>query len=770
MSKITLEEVQCFIEDATKARESWLKIADMSWQEIKRRNKNNQLWSVSPNGTRRRAKYPAWYSIFKIRQPLLLSRVGIPIGRDTTQDGNDNIGATAAIILERLSQNLPRNFDFFDVLSSARDDFLVTNVGQVRAYYEREEVKAQVKEYVTPRETESGVVFLNGAGEEVVKGDMGQDDTGYFVEHSETIDVTNERIILEPVFYRDFYVDPDVRRWQRCKRVAFKKYYSEREFKDIFGAPALLTRGADDTTGSDAASPKNQSIAVFEYWDKYLKETAYLIEGGSELITPLAATYPSDSEYLEAGSGEDCNGIYNLEGVFPMPDPMVMNQATDEFLPIPEYFQLYEILEDIHGIFTGMMALTRAIRPRLLFDNSVEGLQEALGEAAVGDAFGVTNLAQSLSGAGGSINGVVQYVPVQEMITALSQAYAALDQRLNTLYRLTGTSDLLQGLISDPTQRTFGERQMTEKYALNQLAEPQRKMQEFVRGCYQLMCEMALKNFKDESLDDYIMPQTMEPEHQERYRAALSLLREDTKRFRVELETDSTIALNEEYDKAMRIELVNTLTSAIEKVAAVASSSPALVGVDLHALKFLVQGFRQGKLFQQEITQAIDQVIELSSQQPAPFNQAQADFGLRQQEFAMRAEASQQKTATEMARVQVDNFEAQNDAAFMQLDLNLKAQRDQLLGQLAVLNFRLEEQKAGVEIQNKLADNQRLEALAANDITNGGTRERGPQVVVIPSPPAPAVAGPTIINAPNPAPQTSIIQPVQTVPITVPII
>lgn len=774
---ISIEEAKAFIADAAKCREGWLKVASLSWQEIKKRQPNNKLWSVTPNSIKKRARYPAWYSILKIRQPLLLSRCGLPIGRDTSQDGNDNLGATAAIIIERLAKNLPKNFDFFDVMASARDDFLVTNLGQVRGYYERKEIKQHVKEYIQPTESELGMVFTDSKGEEVTSDDILQDDEGYFVEHEQTIDVTDEKIILEPVRSQDLYIDPDIIRWARCKRIAFACNYSEREFTNIFGTSALLTRPVEQTTnvGDDDATPKRQSIRVIEYWDDYDKEVLWFVDGGSEFIKPKAACYPEDNEYEEDEEGDETsNGLYNLEGFFPCPTPLVINQGTDEFYPVPEYYQVYELTEDIHSIFSNMLALTRAIRPRLLFDNNIDGLQEALNEGATGDAFGVTNLSQNLASSGGTLDGVVQYVPVQQMIEALNQCYGALEQRLNTLYKLTGTSDLLQGLITDPTQRTFGERQMTEKYALNQLADYQRKMAEFVRGSYQLMVEMAIKNFKDASIDTYVMPQTMEPEHQQKYRAALGLLRQDMKRFRVELETDSTIAINEEFDKQSRIELVNTLTGAIEKVANVAGTSPALVGINLHALKFLIQGFRQGKLFQEEITTAIDNVIQMAESQPAPFNKEQADFELKQQEMQMKMQVSQQKMMSDNAAVQVENYRAQSDASYKQQDINLRAQRDQLLGQLAVLEYQLEEQKAGVEIQNKLADNARLEALAVNDIQNPEAAPKMPQVVVVPSAPAAPVivapqaapvSGPTIINAPNPAPQTSVIQPVQQVPV-----
>lgn len=722
---ISVEEVKAFIEDAKKARESWLVWADRSWAEIKKRQRNNRLLSVTPNSAKRRAKYPAWYGIFKIRQPLLLSRVGIPICKDSTQDGTDNIGASAAFFKERLAINLAKSFPFFDALSTARDDFLVTNFGILRAYYERDEVKEKVKERIFPQQVEGSedVVFLDGAGNVVQSDDIGQDDEGYFLETDEVIDVENERVCLDQALYKEVYIDPDIKRFNRCERMAFELHYSVPQFKAVFGAKAYaaIPKSDDPKDGVDEASPKRQTIKVFEYWDKYERKVLWVPELGNEFITPKAMQIPE--EYSE---GEQPNGLYDLEHFFPVPDPILSNQSTDEFWPIPEFYQLVELIEDIHTIFSRMMALTKAIRARVLFDNNVEGLQEALAEATEGDAFGVPNLAQSLVNNGGSLDSVVQYIPVDKMVSALAQVYQALEQRLNTLYRLTGVSDLLQGLIADGTQRTFGERQMLEKYALNQHAEPQRKMQEFVRNCYELLCEMALKNFKDESLERYMMPATAPQTHQQNFRAALELLKDDRKRFRIELETDSTIALNEQYDKQMRVELVNTLTSAIEKVAGIATSSPALVAIELHALKFMVQGFRQGKMFQQEITQAIDQVIQqmqaAADQEPAPnpdlmrfeFEKQVKQSELKLKEYQIlsteRVENARIQLEQQMAglKSQMDTYNLQADAASRNADRAI--QYEKIRNDIAVSQAQIAQRQGELQLEAQRLTDQRTAA------------------------------------------------------------
>lgn len=773
---VTVEEVKAFIEDAKKEpRQSWLTLSDRSWQEIKKRDSRNRPW---PYKTAKKARYPAWYSIFKIRQPLVLSRIGIPIGKDTTKDGSDPVGACAAIGKERLAINLAKNFDFFDYLCACRDDFLATNFAIGRAYYERDEVKERVKERISPIKAGNDYVFVNAENKVVESDEIYQDAEGYYIEKSEVVDVENEKICLEHILYRNFYPDPGIRRWNRCRRMAFECHYSEREFKDIFGAAAFnALPKPDPSKGSgEESAPKRQSIVVYEYWDEYDKVTKYLAKDGEDFLTPKGMPEPKGEDSY---GNEERNGIYDLDGFFPTVSPLMMNMPTDEFWPIPEYAQLVEIIEDIHTIFSRMILLTRAIRIRLLYDKNVEGLGVAIKEATEGEAFGVPNLMQALQKAGGNLDAVVQYVNVEKPINSLNELYKALEQRLNVLYKLTGTSDLLQGLITDPTQRTFGERQMTEKYALNQLAEPQRKMAEFVRGSYQLMTEMALKNFKDDSIDKYVMPETLPNDLKKYWPAARELLKTDLSRFRIELETDSTIALNEEYDKKMRIELVNALTAALEKTANIARTNPALVEVELHALKYLIQGFRQGKLFQAEVTEAIDKVIKLAQAQKPAFDKEQADFALKQEGLRLEEKKAALQGQLDWANLQLQNAKNNNDAAAKNSQLELEQSIASLDAQMKILNYELDRTKAGVEIQNKLADNNRLELELATKIQEQRA-PKAPQIVVLPSqPPVPIIVAPqpapqlpapapqtTIINTP---PQTSVVQPVEQVPIPVPV-
>jgi hypothetical protein len=688
--KTTIQEVRDFLLSAEKDgnRADWLEEAHQSWAEIKRESRVGRSFRRVMGG--RRKRFPVWWSIFKIRQPLILSRLGVPICKDTTQDGNDTVGAVAAIIKERLAVNLAKAFDFFDAMIACRDDALATCFCQSRAYYEMDEVTERVKEYLTPQQDESnpdGGVFLNGDGKPVKSSEIYEDDEGFFVYHNQTIDVENERVCIEPVLYREYLVDSGVRRYNRVKQLAYIHWYSSQEFKKTFGEAAYVDHVNQSRNQPGNKDSKNQSIKVYEYWNFYTKETLWLTDFCGEFLQPKEYLTDDDED------GEERNGLYDLSGFFPNPKPLIINSPTDGFWPVTEYQQVCDLLDEIHEICTKLWETTKAINPRVLFDDNVDGLRAALKEGSPVAPIGVANLTQALVSAGGSLANVVQYIPIEKMVEAFNNYAQALENKLNHLYKLLGVSDLLQGLISDPTQRTFGERQMTEKYALNQIAELQRKMQEFVRDNYELLCEMALKNFKDASLDKYIMPQTLDLAEQEQYKSALSLLKNDNKRFRIDLETDSTIAINEEYQKAIAGEMVNIISTGLERAASIAESQPELTKPILHSLKYLIQTQRQGKMFQNEVTESIDALLEkLNQPAPAPFDKDQANFALEQQKLTADIQIRQAEIAKDE---RIEAFRLQQDAAISQIQaqieaLKIQTETEKNLSQLSQANQKLQ--------------------------------------------------------------------------------
>jgi len=718
--ELTIEEANAGYLNAKEFAEDFLALADRSWGEIKRRGKDGKLLAENKLNPR----FPLWYSTFKIRQPIVFSRIPIPIGLDTTQDGRDGQGARAAVLKERLSLGLIKDTNFYDVMSCSRDDFLATNFSTCRTYYRVEESEEKEKIYLQPAamdEQTQQPIYLDPSGQQINPQMLQQDRNGVYLQTDNYVTVENERIILESVYYKNFKISGDVTRWDgsNTKQVFFENHYSKREFIKIYGKGALETRSEDDSRRSNN---DDKSFKVIELWDELEKEVVWFLDGGRDFIKPLSIKdLDENKEETEGQQEAKPSGLYKLSGFFPCPPPMIINQSTDEFWPTPEHYQVEDLLNIANVLFQKRRAMAKAVKAVCLFDSNIEGLKSALSESATMDAYAVTNLSQALAAEGGSLQGVLQYLPTQELAASLGIISEQFSAVLQDYYQQTGTSDLLRGL-TDGVERTFGEQQLKEKYALNQIATMQYKMQEFAQNTIELMCEMALKNFSDETLERYIMPETLDPEAQGTYQNDLKLLQDDRRgRFRVELQTDSMIAMNEAYDIQMRKDLVNAITTAIEKTNASVEQAPGIAKVNLHAMKYLIQGYRQSKLFQTEITASIDDAIEQTKQnaeaaanQPPPFDKDAASHELEIAKFefdkAVKTREIQDSVVIEQQAQQVEMMKLQQAERIVSIETQMEQMKQQglqsieyakLQQSIARINADIELSKAQIDLKRE---------------------------------------------------------------------
>ncbi len=711
-SDFTIQEAKLFIGDVEDARRNWMAQAIASWQEIKKVQRNGKLWSVMPNSARKAVRFPLWNSIYKIRIPLVYSREPVPVGVDTS-GGNDPVAKTAAIALERLAKAILKTFDFSEAMLASCSDTLVTNLGVARAYYIKEDVLEKERVYLIPSQDPiTGEPIFLGDGD-VPTTPTGSDEQGAYIELDSVVSVKEERVYLEPTLYSDFYFDPAAIRWSQGKIISFPTDYTRQEFKRIFGKKNLENVPTDLSSTRSSDGKRRNLIRVHEIWNWHSKETKWMIDGDQDFIEPkdyaeVAKGVSAETEEGEQRSeaDEETNGLYNLRKFFPCVRPMIQNAPTDSFYPVTEYYQICDQLAEIHTIASRIFVLSRAIRIRGLFDSTVSELQSLVNEVSEADWIGVSNLAMSLANGDGDIRKMVAYLPIAEMVAGLENMYKALDQRLNMVYQLTGTSDLLRGQ-TDGVERTYGEQQMKAKYAMNQLEPMQQDMQRFAAENMELLCEMALKNFSDESLDEYIVPSGMDPSEQASYPQALEMLKSDRKRqFRIQLETDSTIALNEEYDKQMKIEVCSAISKAIESTANIIEKEPILGPVMVQLLEHLASGFRQGKQFQDEIKESLGAIIEkVKAKAEQPPQQTPPDPA-KMAELQQKGQIAQAQMRMEgeirSAELNLEGQRLQQDGAIKSAELQQKERIAQLEMQIAQMQEQTEIFLQSNELQAEL--------------------------------------------------------------------
>lgn len=707
---LTIAEVKKFIEDCRKGRRmDYIDIADRSWDEVEKRNKRGRLYGGSDMyKTRRWTRFPLWWSCWKIRKPIVLARIPEPVLKDT--QGDDPYGRTACILGERFIKSVLKTFDAFTEISSAVDDFLVTDFGWGRWFYttelcyEDEKVRLQVVE-PEPMLDEQGQpipappeppIFLDPrTGEPVMEGIL-EDEQGAYLLSGQQVEVEDERVFLESQLYAALYVESDTRKWNEVTRCAYEYHYSYRDFIQKFGEAGLQKIAMSEVDEHRTGKP----IIVFEYWGKMPKEVRWLAETSDDFLSPQTGLdrdrnidIPKLEEVDEEISDYDNSDLYGLTGFFPSAEPMVMNNPTKSFWPTPEYFQVADILEDVHGIVSRMFLLTKAIRVRFLYDSSVPQLSSLIGETGEGGGLGIPNLEDNLIRGKGTLATLVQYFPVDEMITGLNNMYTAFEQRLNMFYQITGLSDLLRGQTDPNSDKTYGERQMEGKFALNRIEPYQRKVQEWIKDNYLLGMEMGLKMFSEKTIDEYIVPQTLDQEDKQRYVPSLELLKSNKRRrFRVDFETDSTIAINQGWRREQAIQTANAITKMMESTAKVAQDMPELAATELKLMEHVVGELTDGKLFVDEIRDSIQTSID-KAMQPKP------------QEPNVDIEKVKLQGQALTADIQFKHLQLQTQTQIEWAKLQQKSQQDSFTNQLKQLEISIANGVSQAELQiavNKL--------------------------------------------------------------------
>ena len=711
---LTLAEVKEFISAAEKAREDFLSLADQSWNEVQKKNDRGNLRALSP---RKSSRFQLWWMAWKIRQPIVWARMAVPMLKDT--QGDDPIGRTACILGERLARSILKTFEPFSEFGAAVDDFLVTDFGHGRWFYRVTECleaeKVRVSAMQIPVEPVEGqppappqIVYVGPDGAPLdPETQILEDENGPYYLTGEEISVENEEVYFEAMPYNGLLVDPDAPRWQKVKRLAFKYEYTFRDFITEFGREALETVSHENVE----LHKSGKSIICYEYYDKVLRETRWFSDTGNDWIQPKRVQEAGGVEKTKTKDGRvkrkyENSDLYKLGECFPCAEPLTENASTLEFWPIPEYFQVKDILDDVHRITYRMMLLTRAIRVRFLYDATLSELDVLVKDAGEGDGIKVANLQRAMMGGEGQLDlrKCVAYFPIAELIQGLENMYKAFQQRLEMFYQMTGLSDLIRGNTEGGVQKTYGERQMEGKFALNRTATRQQKIQDWVKNNLEVGMEMALKLFSDKTLDDYITPATLDPKDKQRYVEALELLKNNKRRrFRVEFQTDATAAISADWKRRQATELANTLTKALESVANIANTQPEIAETELKVMKHLIGEFADGKQFIDEIQSDIEEVLKKS--------------------LASKGEEGPSPQAIELQKLKVDGQYKQGQTQLQHLKIQMQAkiefakiaQKERIEG----LRAHLEEIKIGIENGAEQVELASLVEKTQNEIAQG---------------------------------------------------
>lgn len=626
---------------------------------------------------------------------------------------HDPIGKLGSEVLERAIEFSLENGNFDSVMESAVLDRLLPGRGTawvryVPTYGEPESERIELAPFEDDIAAETGVSnYKTKDGNQVEADKVKTDDTGPYMDGEEFNPVVYEETCVEYVFWEDFRFSP-CRKWVDCTWVAKRALMTrdaliERFGKEI-GNAVPLDWSPNDTTaddGKDQPADAFKKASVWEVWDK-----------GKKQVVWLAKSYQSSTlDTLDDPLG--------LENFFPCPEPLFATMTNDNMVPVADYLEYQDQADELDSITARIDRLVRALKVSGVYAGTERAeLQQLVDESTENKLIPVENWQQFMQAKGG-LDGVISWMPIDKVASVLSGLYDARDRVKQVLYEITGIADILRGATS-PVE-TLGAQNLKSQYATLRLSASQRKVAFFARDIIRIMGEIISLHFSPQTLamitglpepidqpqlpNPPQAPQSQDPQAMMQFQQqmgqyqqmaqqaqmqwqqqtqqshmdfmqAVEMLRQNAPYpYRIDIEADSTIAMDEDSEKQARTQFLQAMLPLLQQMVPAIQQNPKFAPLAKQIMGFGIRGFKTGKPLESAIDQFFDDLEKQPPQPPQDPKAAMANVQLQ-----LGVQKNQIAAQSSEAAIQLNQQKAQSENAYKGAKLQLENQKIQQEG------------------------------------------------------------------------------------------
>lgn len=582
-----------------------------------------------------------------------------------------------ARIIEGASQYaIDNHFDFDDVAIRAVLQFLL--VGRASLWVKFDANFNEAQHTIALLKDDSGAyTFDDGRpydGEE--EPEVGED--GFARVTKLVSEVKKKRVSLIVPHWKDYRVgvgrDHTESEW-RAKRA----YMGRAAVAEMFGKDVASAMKYDVDPTSEKGADSKTTEKKAEIWEIHCKKSGkvyWLNNSGSKSVI------------------ESSEPPIKFEGFYPCVE-ISQNISLDSVVPIGDFVELKDMLTEAERLTTRIHATTQAIRANLAADPTVaEDLEKLMTTDLM--VHPVRVLSKPISES-------VWPAPIEPYVSALQQLIQSRELVLSKIYEATGASDLVRGMTnpletataqeikSQFTNLRFGLRQ---RLVIDFFGQAIGKVGEALAQTHEPEELIEMSNMIADITDTNLLQQ------------AVAVIKSDEERsFSLQVASDSMVAVDEQADRKMRVELLQSAGTFMQQMETVLQSHPTTAPVAMKLLEFTVRSYRNGK----ELEESFEQMFAAIAQE------VQAKYGGQQpQPGAMEAQAKMQIAQMEM---QVKQAQIQLEQTRMQMEMqNAQAEHLLKLEALKLDRFRaeLEAQVANTEAAIK-AEQLRLDQFRAQN-------------------------------------------------------
>lgn len=569
--------------------------------------------------------------------PALYNSTPIPDVRRRFADA-DPVGKLAVDVIERALSYSADAYDFDATISESVRDAELAGRGFVRVRYEPETIE----------ETDSKGEAYPSVGKQVVRCEHVPWDRWGHGPARQWSDV-------QWVFF-----EHDLTRDDLEKLGVIKERIDRLTFNDA---------DRDDDKGEKASTGVWKTLVIYEVWDRKRKRVVFVT--------------PQDKEDIVAEKPDPLG----LEYFFPG-RPLLSLRRRGDITPICPYSVYEPQIMELDKVQRRITSLVAQVRVRGLYDKRLGADFERLRFCDDGQYEPADDATMFAQGGGGLERAVVHW-PMGETIAALQQLYVQRDQIKQTIYEITGLSDVLRG-ATDPRE-TLGAQQLKAQTGSQRLSTRQAKVSRFCRDLVRLKAEIMCKHFSAENLSAMTGVQ-LTPEIEQ-------LLRNDILRgYRIDIESDSTIRADVARSQEQMTLFLQGTAQYAQSMASVLELAPGATPALVEIYAAFARNFKLGK----SAEDALDMLVQMAQQpqEPRP-DPEQQKLQAEQQRMQMQMQMEQLKA---QMQAQAEAEKGQREAAKARADMQIKREMAEIDREIKMLDLQVAREKASIELEKAQAD------------------------------------------------------------------
>ena len=498
------------------------------------------------------------------------------------------------------------------------------------------------------------------------------------------------------------------RKWSKVPWIAFEEHMDEETAEQMFGEKVAsqieFTTGEDEdeedggtkSSADDRDQGERKTALVYQIWDK---------ENGRK-VRYISPHYKEGYLLVQ----DDPLG---LTGFFNTPRPIQFIEKTNDLNPVAPYILYENQAKELNRLTRRINRIQEAIKARGIYDSSLGGDIENVMQAD--DNMLVPSDKSSSLAAEKGLQNAIWFLPLQELIVTLEKLLMAREQCKQTIYEITGISDILRGATK--ASETLGAQQIKSQWGTLRIKPKQSEVQRYARDMLRIMLEIAATKFSEDTWAQMtglpyltsqqvqqgmaiaaaaqqsgqpIPPEIQQAAQQPTWEKVLTMLRTDTQRaYKIDIETNSTVEPEAAEDQKNIADLMNAMGQFLNGVAPLIEKQVMPFDVAKNMLLAISRRFRFGSEIEEDIK---------AMQTPPPQNDGEAQKAAQQQQEQVQQLQQQAQAAISASEQKAVKLEQQLQAEKIANQQNSKA------SELAIREAQLKSQEDLFALEKAVAE------------------------------------------------------------------